>query len=147
MVNSSIGGVQGHSVGPHYPIIVVGYGDGTWTAAYGGVESRRFASSQDATHAASVAHDLLTGFGSAAAKDWLTTHAKPFGHYGEFLAGAKVAPQEKPDAKVAPQDVVTVDGCTVRWANMCWKFASEDTAWAWASFYSLYLRDNTPAGV
>lgn len=47
-VNKFIGGVQGHSVGEVYPIIVVGFGDGTWGIQLGRAESSRTSSAKAA---------------------------------------------------------------------------------------------------
>ena len=44
-LNRDTGGVQPHSVGEAYPIVVVGYGNGTFRAEYAGVRSRPFAKS------------------------------------------------------------------------------------------------------
>lgn len=75
MANQHIGGVQAHSVGPHYPVVVVGYGDGTWRAEYGGARSGPVKTSAHARLAASAAHHELTAHGHAACTAWLSGFA------------------------------------------------------------------------
>lgn len=71
MPNFNHGGVQPHSVGSHYPIIVVGYGDGTWRAEYGGAKSAPVPSAKAATHLATLAYGVLVTFNGETCKDWL----------------------------------------------------------------------------
>ena len=69
------GGVQPHSVGPHYPVIVVGYGNGTWRAEYSGARSEALKSAVHAEQAAIVAHNRLVTRGHDACTVWLSNMA------------------------------------------------------------------------
>lgn len=68
MKQQNIGGVQAHSVGHHYPIIVVGYGDDTWRAEYAGVRSAPVKTAQEAIDLAQVAHGQLQAYGVSSAR-------------------------------------------------------------------------------
>lgn len=68
------GGVQPHSVGEHYPIIVAGYGDGSWRAEYGPARSEPLASASEAQAVAIEAHAHLVRNGPVSCQTWLISH-------------------------------------------------------------------------
>ena len=70
-INNHVGGVQGHSVGEVYPVIVVGYGNGNWAIQLGSTVSAQCDNLKATSLLAKHAKQILNREGFKAAVEFV----------------------------------------------------------------------------